>query len=726
MPQTHSVKTADAVDGQRAGFRGDIEGLRAVAVLAVVAFHAGVPGVGGGYVGVDVFFVISGFLITGLLWREATFTGTVRLRNFWGARARRLLPASALVGVVTLIAAVVLLPPLQAKTAVGDGIAAALYVGNYRFILQGVEYMAPFMPPSPFLHYWSLGVEEQFYLIWPAALIATAWLLRRRRSHRRAPRRPYLIVLAVIGAASLALSFVAMYWAPLVAFFSLPTRAWQLALGGLIALSADLWSRAAPALATVAGVSGLGLIIGTSVQLNQDTPYPGTAVLFPTIGAALVIAAGCARPGGGAGRMLGLAPMQVIGRISYSWYLWHWPVLLFAPILLGHPLGLAGRLTAALFSAGLAVLTLRYLENPVRFAPRVRDSVRVSLALGGAVTAMAVCVGVLLLAAVPAPVGRGAPGPALAFAVPAIPPGAEPDAYDAAVAQAFAEVRAAVSASVGTRAVPSNLVPALDDAEGEMKEVLRNGCLRTAWQADQPDCPAGDSGSAITVALAGDSHAAMWNAAFRPIAERRHWRLETLSKAACPLMDLPTLSPQLHREFTECERWRTAAIDRLRAQRPALVVLGLWRRYSTEPGRSAGFDGYDRAWIDSLGRLVSELRAGGAQVLVLGPIPDPGSVVPICLSGHLDDATACAPARSDAVNQAGITAERVATEAAGGQYADLTDLFCTARSCPVIVGDTLVYLDSNHLTVEYASALAPAVEALAGRALARSTDSRGH
>ena len=137
------------------------------------------PGVGGGFIGVDVFFVVSGFLITGLLWREASGTGTVRLARFYGARARRLLPAAVTVLVATCVASVVLLPPLQARSVIGDGIASALYAGNYRFAIQGTDYLAADAPPSPLQHYWSLGVEEQFYLLWPALIIGTAWLLAR-------------------------------------------------------------------------------------------------------------------------------------------------------------------------------------------------------------------------------------------------------------------------------------------------------------------------------------------------------------------------------------------------------------------------------------------------------------------------------------------------------------------------------------------------------------------
>ena len=250
LVQADSVSPAEGVQDRRSAqteFRPDIEGLRAVAVLAVVLFHADMPGVGGGFVGVDVFFVISGFLITGLLWREVSTTGTVRLRRFYGARARRLLPASATVGVVTMIASAVLLPPLQARSVLRDGIASALYVSNYWFIRQDVDYFGGHLPPSPFQHYWSLGVEEQFYLVWPPVIIGTAWLIRRVRRRTRADatssKRPYLVVLALVAAVSFALSLAATYVVPAVAFFSLPTRAWQLAVGGLVALTAGQWRR---------------------------------------------------------------------------------------------------------------------------------------------------------------------------------------------------------------------------------------------------------------------------------------------------------------------------------------------------------------------------------------------------------------------------------------------------------------------------------------------------
>lgn len=698
------------------GFRPDIEGLRAVAVLAVVLFHCSAPGLGGGFVGVDVFFVISGFLITGMLWREASTAGTVRLLRFYGARARRLLPASATVGVVTAIASAVLLSPLEAKGIIGDGIASALYVGNYRFAMQGVDYFhISKLSLSPFQHYWSLGVEEQFYILWPALIIGTAWLIARaRRRGGAAPAAssgtPYALVLALVVAMSFAMSWVTTQTAPPVAFFSLHTRAWELAIGGLVALTTTQWRRLPAVPAAIVGWAGLAVILVACNQVDPTTPYPGTAALLPVLGTALVIGAGCAAASRGCGRILALRPMRAVGRLSYSWYLWHWPVLLLATPLLGRPMGPIDGLAAVLVSFGLAVLTLRLIENPFRYSPSLRRSASRSLALGGVATAVAVCVGVALLILVPTPVGRGPAAPALRLTAGPPPSGRDIEPYHAAIQHVFAQVQAAVAASVDLKAVPSNLDPSLVGATREKAPAGLENCLRNLLEVDQPQCATGDTASKTTVALVGDSNAYSWSPAFQAVATQRHWRLEVLTKGACPMLDLP-IKIFGQRNYTECAQWRSQIIARLQSERPRLVVLGMLRHGGT------GSPPYGSAWTESLTRLVQQLRETGAKVLVVGPTPDLHSMVPDCLSTHLDDATACSTALSTAVNQPGIAAENSATKAGGAQYADVTELFCTADRCPPIVGNTLVYEDEFHLTPEYARVLAPAIAALADRAL---------
>jgi hypothetical protein len=220
------------------------------------------------------------------------------------------------------------------------------------------------------------------------------------------------------------------------------------------------------------------------------------------------------------------------------------------------------------------------------------------------------------------------------------------------------------------------------------------------------------------VALLGDSNAAMWTPGFEQIAKQRHWRLDIIAKADCPFLDVPIINPAIGREYTQCEQWRGEIVDRLQAQHTNLAILSMTRLYGADHGWNAGFAAYDRAWLDGITRMVEKLRSIGTKVLVLGPIPDPLKVIPDCLSRNLENVQACSPPSSKALNPTGIAAESAATKVGGGQYADLTELFCTSVSCPVIVGNTLVYVDLHHVTGQYSELLAPALGALADRALA--------
>ncbi|MER7196581.1 acyltransferase, partial [Streptomyces sp. NPDC000188] len=355
------------------GQRPDIQGLRALAVTLVVLGHAGVTRFSGGYVGVDVFFVISGFLITSSLLRELSASDRISIRAFYARRALRLLPASALVVLVTLAGSWLFLSKIRFAEYMSDAFASALYAVNFRLAATGTDYLAEGSPPSPFQHFWSLAVEEQFYLVWPL-LLFLGWRLSRRR------RALLAIPLVALCAVSFGLSVHVTGQSAPWAYFGSHTRAWELGVGALVALLRP--PRLPAGVAVAMTWAGLACIIAAALRFDADTPFPGTAAAAPVIGAALVIVGGTSPAWPGARRMLTARPVTWLGGLSYSWYLWHWPFLVIGPKALDRPAGT--HLELALGAAALlpAWLTLRLVENPVRFHRALRGRPGRGLRLG--------------------------------------------------------------------------------------------------------------------------------------------------------------------------------------------------------------------------------------------------------------------------------------------------------------------------------------------------------
>jgi peptidoglycan/LPS O-acetylase OafA/YrhL len=684
-------------------FRADVEGLRAVAVLAVVVYHAGLSQVGGGFVGVDVFYVLSGFLITGLLWEELQTTGRLRLGAFYGRRARRLLPAAVLVLMVTVVASWVWLSPLQARGAARDAAAAALYVANYRFALQRTDYLAD-ASPSPLQHYWSLGVEEQFYLLWPLLLLVVFLAGRRLQTRSSAGA---VAALALAGAGSLALSLRLTARSAPWAFFSLPTRAWELAAGGLVALSASTLRRLPGAAAATLGWLGLEAIAWSITRFSAATPFPGIAALLPVGGTAAVLAAGCAAPRLGPGRVLGWWPLQAGGKLSYSWYLWHWPLLVLAPAVAGHPLGLKQNLSLAAASGLLALATVKLVEDPVRFSSWLRARPGRSLALGAGLTVGAAAATMATAVLVPIPHGQGLAAPPAVIRITRPARARRPTSENPAAARLASlsapVVRAVAKAVTTVRTVPANLEPSLELAHANQPRPVVDGCLIRWLGVSSGPCVYGSPASRRTVVLFGDSHALQWFPALDRAASAHRWRLVSLTKTTCPPVQLSFWSPVLGRPYVECDRWRANMLQRIRAERPALVVLGAARHY----GDVYHFQVYGPAWISGLAKTVHQVRATGAQVVVLGPTPKPQVDVPDCLSRHLHNAVACTTTRRVAVDAGGVRLERQAVLRAGGSYLDVTPWLCTSSTCAALVGNLLAYRDDNHLTTTYTTWLSP-------------------
>jgi peptidoglycan/LPS O-acetylase OafA/YrhL len=700
--------------------RGDIQGLRAVAVLAVVLYHAGVPGVAGGYVGVDCFFVVSGYLITGLLVAEAARQGRVSFSAFYARRARRILPASVLVLSATVFASVALLAPLQARQVVRDCVASALFVGNYRFAVVGADYLAGNSAPSPVQHYWSLGVEEQFYLVWPL-LVALAVAGSARVLRSRTATAPVAGFLAALTAGSFLVGVHETSLNPPWAFFGLPSRAWELGVGGLTVLGGSYLARTAPRRwVAAAGWLGLAGLAWSIIRFGAQTPFPGTAAALPVLSTALLLAAGTGTSPRLAATsvVLDRAPLRWVGDLSYSLYLWHWPLLILVPVALDRPAGMALRLGLVGASVLLAAATLRLVENPARRAVILRRPRR-ALELGAVLVAgaTALCVGAAAL--IPSSNGPGRAVPPIA--VPAVrPTSASPSSATSSSSpkpiapwlRADALIAPVIAQASVARPVPANLDPSLSDAAADKAPPFVDGCNLTWTATVQPPCRY--TVGARRIVILGDSHAAQWFPPLKSIATAEHLQLESLTKATCPPLQAAVYSSYLGRPYTECTSWLKDMLSRIRAEQPALVVIGVARHY----GSDIGFAVYSHTWDTGLAATVRIIRGDGIPVMVMGPTPKPPADVPNCLSGHLHDVAACDFSRAAGINAAGAAGERQAVVAADGSYLDVAPWICDPSTCVVVVGNLLVYRDDNHLTTTYTQWLQPVLQPAIDAALA--------
>jgi peptidoglycan/LPS O-acetylase OafA/YrhL len=636
------------------GFRADIEGLRAVAVALVVLYHAGVTKLAGGYIGVDVFFVVSGFLITGLLVAELQDRSGIGLGGFYARRMRRLLPASVLVLVATVVLMKAFAPPLSAVEFRGDAIATALYGSNIRFALDATDYLSN-PAPSPLQHYWSLAVEEQFYLVWPLLLLAVAKVRWGRLRTRLA------IVVGGVLASSLALSVLVTPRRQPYAFFLLPTRAWELAAGAALALAAGSLARLPMLARRALTVGGLAGIAAAAVLFDDATMFPGTAAILPVAATAAVIA-------GGASRVLGARPLQWLGARSYTLYLWHWPLLVIPALGLATPMSATKRALLVVAAVVLAELTSRLVENPVRTARPLLASRARTFALGGALTAVAV--GAAMVGGVLPTLDAGRP--------------------------------AAASASEEIDYVPSDLEPSLRIAAGDTAAIQQNGCNAGITGPVEPKgCVYGNPDGDRTIVLYGDSHAAHWFPALERAASEEGWRLLVLTRSGCTPVDIQVFIRQLGRRYTECEEWRESALELIAEQRDPVVLMATTRALRPMSGRP-----YVDEFEAGFARTVAELPAS-ARVVLVADTPRSNVDVPTCLSTNVHDVDACAPPRSVALDPDFRAMEIRAARATGATLLDTTDWICPGDPCAPIRGNLLVWRDDHHLSSPFSASLAP-------------------
>ena len=666
-------------------FRPDIEGLRAVAVLLVVVSHVfGAPA--GGYVGVDVFFVVSGFLITGLLLREHAGTGRIRLRDFYARRARRLLPAAVLVLAVTNLAAYLLLAGDRAGQALRDSLWSLGFLANVRFAAVGTDYFDATLPASPVQHYWSLAVEEQFYLVWPCLLLVALALSRRRGP---------LAVLLVLTTGSLAWSVLSTASDATAAYFSTAARGWELGVGALVAVAAHRgWLPHRPRFGLAFGWLGLYGIGLAAFTLDDRTPFPGSAALLPVLATALVLVGGEA---GAADRnpVLVNPVSRYLGRVSYSLYLWHWPVLVLSVAVLPDalhvvvPLGL---------TFALAALSSRFVEEPVRRSswlsprpaarPGSRQRPRRTAVALGAATAL---------------LGGGFALPALALHSAAPSTAAPPPAV---AAESLAGLQEEIRRSLDPPDWPA-LQPPL--------EGIRYAGARE-WIVDKCDnvnpgnldrCRYGPARAPRTAVLFGDSIAISWLPALREVLEPRGFTIQVLTRNQCPSPALDFFRERPEEPFFQCTDHKDWAIEQVRRLQPELVVLSnsltFLDKQVAEPAGDLRFE----RWRDGMTRTLRRLDAGAGSVVVLGAPPRAGNVQ-ACVT-RVSAPVDCTERVPDAWR--GVqAAESAAALAAGASYVDPEPWFCVDGRCPAVVGSTPVYTDGRHLTTAYARRLVPQLD----------------
>ena len=693
------------------GFRQDIQGLRALAVLLVALDHAHVGPFDGGYVGVDVFFVISGFLITGLLVAEAESAGNVSLVGFYARRARRILPAASLVILTTVAAATVLLSAVDASATIEDAVWATFFAANFKFARDGTDYFNADAIPSPLQHYWSLAVEEQFYLVWPLLVVPVCLVAARlaaRRPQTGAPgvRGVAVPLLVVIVAASFVWSVASTGDGSVAAYFSPFTRAWELALGALVACVAPRLVRVPPG--TQAAMSWLGLagVLVAALLYDGSTPFPGYAAALPVVGTALLLAGGLRPDRRGPQGLLELAPVRTIGDWSYSIYLWHWPVLVLAAVAWRQPSGWTGLLLLVGVVA-LSGFTYQFVEQPWRRVGGVRLR-----RVGGALLYPAVVLLTLpFLAVAHALVERevSGGGPAITTENFGAQPGTPDPSFDANPVVALVE--ASVLAARNGMEIPADLKPSPLDLAEDIPDV--GECEYFFINSDRPLCPRGDPDADRTLVLIGDSHARQWIPALDVLTERYGWQAYYLVRQGCPAADVTPLFEDGSGPNPHCESFQDWAVRQLEDLRPELLLMA-------SEANPVGFVDDEGNVVDELEDMLPLFEQGmERQIARVGPLTDrvvligdppalpfsPGR----CLSRRgatLEECMGPGTERSRLVTKA----MRSAARSTGTEFVETGRWFCAHGQCPTVIGSFIARRDATHASVHYAEYLSDELE----------------
>lgn len=648
--------------------RDDLDGLRAVAALLVVLFHASIPGLPGGFVGVDVFYVLSGFFITGILLRDIERFGRIRFAEFYSRRARRLIPAAALVLFVTAFAVWYFMPLARLRDAGLEILTASTYQANFRFAGQATNYFAT-EDPSPVLHYWSLAVEEQFYFFWPIYLLACAILAKK------IGRKIVNLGIVFIIFSSLIACIWFTYNNQPIAFYMFPMRAWELGIGALAYILGFKSVFRSNRFAPIVGWLGLIAVMLSGLTFNEQMAFPGYASILPAMGCFLLAVA--APHDKGPSMLLSRRPLVKLGQWSYSLYLWHWPVLVLAGIWLGRKLTLGEASALVVVSIILAWATYTFWENPIRNAKVLRIS-----NISTSIVAL-----VLLFSSIGPAVSIFQRGDELlkTLQIYTFKPVKTPKLLEKKIAE-----------GVRLSRTPEKLSPSLASVEHDYPN--DHGCFLDFKTSVLPkNCTFGDPKGDFTVMLTGDSHGNQWLTPISKIALQNHWKLTFFAKAACPISFAPAYNPKsTSGKYPECEEFKKQIIKRIAKDKPDLLILGAARAIVSND------------LIDYQNAI--KAIQGQKRMILLDDnpyTPRENLLRSNCIARNMSNVSTCNLKASKALDHKYSNVLNFIAQDENAEVLRVDQWFCDKKICPVIINDIQVYRLGSHITNAYAEFLTP-------------------
>lgn len=651
-------------------YRSDIEGIRAIAILFVVGYHGKIPGLSGGYIGVDVFFVLSGYLITSILVRELVETGTIDILEFYSRRARRLLPASAAMLLMTILLSSVVYAPFEQRIIANSATSAATYLSNIYFAKTATDYFGALLETNPFLHTWSLSVEEQFYFAWPVFLL---FIFRASKYTPKSKELTFIylfsLIIGLVGL-SFALSLYLTFRRQQMAFFLAPSRAWEFAIGAMgvllnnqemfrvplfgnvISRSWLLFTRNIRVNNAIGCLSFCGILFSALI-FDRKMSFPGFAAIIPAISTLFLILSSSAQPDSLISKLLSLRCFSIVGRLSYSWYLWHWPVLVIAASV-NNNLTLASRLALLGSSFIISVVSFLYIENPIRYSRHLVNNKYYSIILAAFFTIFGVAV-------------------SLSWRQASIK---------------WARTSGQIKYTKTWQELPL---------------IYSMNCDEYFSSAEVKQCIFGSSKSVKTAVLFGDSFAGQWYPAIASTFASGEWHLVVITKSSCPIVDRSFFDRNIGRTYYECDQWRNDALNKIHEIKPDLVILSSNDTYYP-------FTYND--WKVGVDKVYNSLSISSKQVILLRATPQPGFDVPTCLArlGWRPATLPGIPCSVDRNNKQADDIFSILTEAAR-KYSnihliDMNKIICPDINCQMEQKGLVVFRDRKHLASKYANSLA--------------------